>query len=70
MVLSAIISGLVRKKQDTLWKPISLGAGTSLLATIVTWFIVVAILSSVNASELSVQAFTGVFSCGGFYLLL
>ncbi|MFB9760176.1 FTR1 family iron permease [Ectobacillus funiculus] len=62
LVLSAIISGLVRKKQDTLWKPISLGAGTSLLATIVTWFIVVAILSSVNASELSVQAFTGVLA--------
>lgn len=62
LVLSAIISGLVRKKQDTLWKPISLGAGTSLLATIVTWFIVVAILSSVNASELNVQAFTGVLA--------
>ncbi|MGN4426363.1 FTR1 family iron permease [Bacillus cereus group sp. MYBK30-1] len=59
LVLSAIISGLVRKKQDALWKPITLGAGVSLLATVATWFIVIAIISSVNASELNIQAFTG-----------
>nr|WP_209848875.1 FTR1 family protein [Paenibacillus sediminis] len=62
LVLSAIISGLVRKKQDNFWKPISAGAGVSFLATIVTWFIVVAIISSVNASELAIQAFTGVLA--------
>lgn len=62
LVLSAIISGLVRKKQDTLWKPISLGAGVSFIATIVTWFIVVAIISSVNISELNIQAFTGILA--------
>ena len=62
LVLAAIISGLVRKKQDTLWKPISLGAGVSLLATIATWFIVVAIISSVNTSELNIQAFTGILA--------
>jgi high-affinity iron transporter len=45
LVLAAIISGLVRKKQDTLWKPISLGAGVSFLATIATWFIVVNLLN-------------------------
>ena len=60
LVLAAIISGLVRKKQDTLWKPISFGAGVSFLAVIATWFIVVAIISSVNTSELNIQAFTGI----------
>jgi high-affinity iron transporter len=60
LVLSAIISGLVRKKQDKYWKPISAGAGVSFLATLATWFIVVAIISSVNASQLDIQAFTGV----------
>lgn len=59
LVLSAIISGLVRKKQDAVWKPIALGSGVSLLATVATWFIVIAIISSVNASELNIQAFTG-----------
>ncbi|OIK08902.1 iron permease [Bacillus sp. MUM 116] len=62
LVLSAIISGLVRKKQDNLWKPISMGAGVSFLATIATWFIVVAIIASVNASELNIQAFTGILA--------
>lgn len=62
LVLSAIISGLVRKKQDTLWKPISLGAGVSFLATIATWFLVVGIISIVSASELSIQAFTGILA--------
>ncbi|MCM2535311.1 FTR1 family protein [Neobacillus pocheonensis] len=62
LVLSAIISGLVRKKQDNYWKPISAGAGVSFLATLATWFIVVAIISSVNASQLNIQAFTGVLA--------
>ena len=62
LVLSAIISGLVRKKQDTLWKPIPLGAGVSFLALIVTWFLVVAIISSVNTSEFNIQAFTGILA--------
>ncbi|MDP4162176.1 MAG: FTR1 family protein [Bacillota bacterium] len=62
LVLSAIISGLVRKKQDNYWKPISAGAGVSFLATLATWFIVVAIIASVNASELHIQAATGLLA--------
>jgi high-affinity iron transporter len=62
LVLSAIISGLVRKKQDNYWKPISLGAGVSFLATLATWFIVVGIIASVNASELNIQAATGLLA--------
>jgi high-affinity iron transporter len=62
LVLSAIISGLVKKKQDNYWKPISAGAGVSFFATLATWFIVVAIISSVNASQLNIQAFTGILA--------
>lgn len=62
LVLSAIISGLVRKKKDTYWKPISAGAGVSFVLTLLTWFIVVAIISSVNASELNIQAVTGILA--------
>ncbi|MGG3987013.1 FTR1 family iron permease [Bacillus smithii] len=62
LVLAAIISGLVKKKQDNYWKPISAGAGVSFLATIATWFIVVAIISTVNAPELDIQAFTGLLA--------
>jgi high-affinity iron transporter len=62
LVLAAIISGLVKKKQDNYWKPISAGAGVSFLATIATWFIVVAIISNVNAPELDIQAFTGLLA--------
>jgi len=62
LVLSAIISGLVKKKQDNYWKPISAGAGVSFIATLATWFIVVAIISSVNASQLNIQAFTGLLA--------
>ncbi|MCH5586626.1 FTR1 family protein [Shimazuella sp. AN120528] len=62
LVLSAIISGLVRKKQDNYWKPISAGAGVSFLATLATWFIVVGIIASVNASELNIQAATGLLA--------
>jgi high-affinity iron transporter len=39
-----------------------MGAGVSFLATITTWFIVVAIISSVNTSELNIQAFTGILA--------
>ncbi|WP_066371186.1 FTR1 family iron permease [Neobacillus fumarioli] len=62
LVLAAIISGLVKKKQDNYWKPISAGAGVSFIATLATWFIVVAIISSVNASQLNIQAFTGLLA--------
>lgn len=62
LVLSAIISGLVKKKQDNYWKPISAGAGVSFIATLITWFIVVAIISSVNTSQLNIQAFTGLLA--------
>ncbi|GIM44830.1 hypothetical protein DNHGIG_03790 [Collibacillus ludicampi] len=63
LVLSAIIASLVRAKSDY-WKPISLGAGLSFLATLVTWFVVVGIINLVGSttSELNIQAATGLLA--------
>jgi high-affinity iron transporter len=63
LVLSAITAGLVRNKKDA-WKPIFVGSGISLFATILTWFVVVGIISLVGntTSELNVQAATGLIA--------
>src|SRR5580698_2738000 len=61
LVLAALTASLVRTSQGY-WKPVSLGAGLSLLASIATWFIVVAIISNINAPELDIQAGTGLLA--------
>jgi high-affinity iron transporter len=63
LVLAALTAGLVRSKNDS-WKPIFLGSGISFLATIVTWFVVVGIISLVGntTSELNIQAATGLLA--------
>jgi hypothetical protein len=55
LVLAALTASLVRTSQGY-WKPVSLGAGLSFLASIATWFIVVGIISHINAPELDIQA--------------
>ena len=61
LVLAALTASLVRTGKGY-WKPISLGAGLSFLASIATWFIVVAIISNINAPELDIQAGTGLLA--------
>jgi len=63
LVLAALTAGLVRTKSDY-WKPISVGAGLSFLATLITWFVVVGLISMVGAttSELNIQAGTGILA--------
>ena len=61
LVLAALTASLVRERR-TLWKPIGIGAGIGFAATLVTWFIVVAIISAINAPALDVQAATGVLA--------
>jgi high-affinity iron transporter len=61
LVLAALTASLVRTDEGY-WKPVALGAGASFLATIATWFIVVAILSSINATALHIQAATGLLA--------
>ncbi|MHB8731098.1 MAG: FTR1 family iron permease [bacterium] len=58
LVLSAVTASLSRTSAR--WgRPVAAGAGVAFLATIGTWFVVVAILSDVNAPELDLQAATG-----------
>ena len=61
LVLAALTASMVRKRQD-FWRPIALGAGISFAASVATWFIVVALIDSINAPALHVQAATGVLA--------
>lgn len=63
LVLSAIVAGLVRKR-SAYWKPIAGGAGVGFLATLVTWFALVGVLSLVagTAPEYDIQAATGLLA--------
>jgi high-affinity iron transporter len=61
LVLAALTAGLNRT-QKGYWKPVALGAGASFLASIATWFIAVAIISSINAPALHIQAATGLLA--------
>jgi len=61
LVLAALTASLVRTSQGY-WKPVTLGAGLSFLATVATWFIVVGVISSINAPELDIQAATGLLA--------
>jgi high-affinity iron transporter len=61
LVLAAVTAGLNRYR-DKYWGPVSAGIGAALLATVATWFIAIALISEVNASELAIQAATGVLA--------
>jgi high-affinity iron transporter len=61
LVLAAVTAGLSRTKKG-FERGVAVGSGLALLATIVTWFVVVALISEVNASELHVQAATGLLA--------
>jgi high-affinity iron transporter len=61
LVLAALTASLVRTGQGY-WKPVSLGAGLSFIASVATWFIVVGIISNINAPELDIQAGTGLLA--------
>ena len=61
LVLAAITAGLVRSSKSY-WRPVATGSGVAFLATVVTWFVVVAIISAVDAPALDVQAATGLLA--------
>lgn len=61
LVLAALTASLVRT-EDGYWKPVAIGAGLSFLASIATWFIVVALISTIDAPALYVQAGTGLLA--------
>lgn len=61
LVLAAVTAGLARFKKNY-WPPVLAGIGAAMLATIATWFVAIALISSVNASELQIQAATGLLA--------
>ncbi|HET7037727.1 MAG TPA: FTR1 family protein [Thermomicrobiaceae bacterium] len=61
LVLAAVTAGLTRGP-GRYWRPIAAGAGVALLASLATWFIVVALISAIDAPALDVQAATGLLA--------
>ena len=61
LVLAALTASLTRTTEGY-WKPVGIGAGLSFLATIVTWFVVVGLISVVPAPEYDIQAGTGLLA--------
>jgi high-affinity iron transporter len=64
LVLAALTASLARTEEGY-WKPVAVGAGVSFLATIVTWFVVVGVITDLainNARALDVQAATGLLA--------
>jgi len=61
LVLAAITAGMTRYSRPY-WHPLLCGVGTALFATVATWFAAIALIASVNASELAIQAATGLLA--------
>jgi high-affinity iron transporter len=61
LVLSAITASMAGANAPQR-RPIAAGGGLALLATLATWFAVVAILNQVNAPETEIQAATGLLA--------
>ncbi|HEX4123090.1 MAG TPA: FTR1 family protein [Tepidisphaeraceae bacterium] len=63
LVLAALTASLARTEEGY-WKPVALGASMSFMATVITWFIVVAIIAGVanNMPEYDIQAATGLLA--------
>ncbi len=62
LVLAAVTAGMARGKQKDYLRAVPVGAFLAFLATIATWFVVVAIISHVNAPEMAIQAATGLLA--------
>ena len=61
LVLAAITGGVVRNRLSY-WRSVLLGVLGGFVATVATWFVVVAIITAVNAPELAIQAATGLIA--------
>jgi high-affinity iron transporter len=59
LVLVTVTAGMARTGRSDYVRAVPIGAAVAFLATIATWFVVVAIISKVNVPELSLQAATG-----------
>ena len=61
LVLAAIMAGLSRS-QKGFGRAVAFGAGLALAATAITWFLIVALISAIDAPALDVQAATGLLA--------
>ncbi|MDQ3926483.1 MAG: iron permease [Actinomycetota bacterium] len=61
LVLAAITAGLLRA-DGSYWRPIAAGSGIAFLASVASWFVVVAIIDAIPAPALDVQAATGLLA--------
>ena len=61
LVIAAITASFVGTNQRYR-RPVAVGAGAALLASVVTWFVLVALINAVNAPALVAQAVTGVLA--------
>jgi high-affinity iron transporter len=61
LVLSAITASFLGANA-VYRRPVAAGAGAAIVATVATWFIVVAIIDAVNAPALAIQAATGLLA--------
>lgn len=62
LVLAAVTAGMARGKQSDYLKAVPVGGAAAFLATVATWFAVVAIIARVNAPEMDIQAATGLLA--------
>ena len=62
LVLAAVTAGMTRGKQQEHLRAVPVGGAAAFVATIATWFAVVALISHVNAPELQIQAATGLLA--------
>ena len=62
LVLAAVTAGMARGAQSAALRAVPVGGAAAFLATVATWFAVVAVIAHVNAPELDVQAVTGLLA--------
>lgn len=62
LVLAAVTAGMARGSQKDYLRAVPVGGAAAFLATLATWFVVVALLNEVNAPQLHIQAATGLLA--------
>jgi high-affinity iron transporter len=61
LVIAALTASFMGPNQNYR-RPVALGAGVALLASVATWFIAIAVLNAVDAPALDIQAATGLLA--------
>ncbi len=62
LVLAAVTAGMARTERKDSLRAVPVGGAVACLATVATWFVVVALISHVTAPALDVQAATGLLA--------